>query len=91
MGRRFANITLENATGGSWIFKNTDYYAVAYWDPSLIGTHNISVWVDWTNVTWERSTTNESNNNNSKFINVSAWQKYWGNVSVKHCACRVCW
>lgn len=81
VGRQFANVTLRNATGGTHILQNTDSYSVGYWNPSLAGTHNISVWADWTNVTWENSAANETNNNNSKFVNVTAWQKYWGNVS----------
>ncbi|MDL5502313.1 MAG: hypothetical protein QSU88_03765, partial [Candidatus Methanoperedens sp.] len=51
--------------------------ATIYWD-SIIGTHNISIKTDPENTLVE---TDDSNNNASKLINVSAWQKYYGNIS----------
>ncbi|MEA3283115.1 MAG: DUF2341 domain-containing protein [Euryarchaeota archaeon] len=55
-------------------------YITGYWNPSLVGTHNISVWADPANSASE-SAANTTNNNASAVINVSAWQKYYGNVS----------
>ncbi|RKX65701.1 MAG: hypothetical protein DRP42_04345, partial [Tenericutes bacterium] len=55
-------------------------YVTGYWNPSLVGTHNISVWADPDDSIYE-SQANTTNNNASALINVSAWQKYYGNVS----------
>ncbi len=66
-----ANTTIAGIAFGS------SQNATIYWN-SLAGTHNISVKVDPDNTITE---SDETNNNASKFINVSAWQKYYGNVS----------
>jgi hypothetical protein len=55
-------------------------YVTGYWNPSLVGTHNISVWADPDDSIYE-SQVNTTNNNASALINVSAWQKYYGNAS----------
>jgi subtilase family serine protease len=48
----------------------------------LVGTHNISVWADPDDSIYE-SQANTTNNNASALINVSAWQKYYGNAIMK--------
>ena len=68
---------LGNASTG---YPHNTTYAIVYWDLSLVGTHNISVWADPENTLGEASG-NLTNNNGSALINVSAWQKYRGNVS----------
>jgi hypothetical protein len=65
------NTTISNISAGS------SQNATFYWN-SIIGTHNISIKVDPENTLVE---TDDSNNNASKTINVSAWQKYYGNLS----------
>jgi hypothetical protein len=81
----FGNYTYNVAEKGQLGNASTGYpynttYAIVYWDPSLVGTHNISAWADPENKVGERAG-NVTNNNGSALINVSAWQKYWGNVS----------
>lgn len=66
-----ANVTIASLEVGE--SKN----ATINWT-SIIGTHNISIKVDPDNDIPE---TDETNNNASKFINVSAWQKYYGNLA----------
>ena len=83
--RCFLNSTYNVAEKGQIGNTNTGYpynttYVIGYWNPSLVGTHNISVWTDPANSASE-SAANTTNNNASAVINVSAWQKYWGNVS----------
>ncbi|MCX9010615.1 MAG: hypothetical protein OIN66_05765 [Candidatus Methanoperedens sp.] len=51
--------------------------ATGYWT-TLSGTHNITVRVDPQNDTLDSY---RDNNNASKLINVSAWQKYYGNIT----------
>jgi hypothetical protein len=51
--------------------------ATGYWT-TLPGTHNITIKVDPNNNTQDSDL---SNNNASKLIDVSAWGKYYGNVS----------
>lgn len=70
-GNNIANATITNISAGS------SGSATIYWN-SIIGTHNISIRTDPENTLVE---TDDSNNNASKFINVSAWQKYYGNIS----------
>jgi parallel beta-helix repeat protein len=70
-GNNIANATITNIDAGS------SGNATIYWN-SIIGTHNISIKTDPENTLVE---TDDSNNNASKFINVSAWQKYYGNIS----------
>jgi hypothetical protein len=70
-GNNIANTTITNISAGS------SQNATIYWN-SIIGTHNISIKVDPENTLVE---TDDSNNIASKNINVSAWQKYYGNVS----------
>ena len=75
------NVSLKGELGNvSMGYPHNTTYATGYWHPSLIGTHNISVWADPCNSTGE-SAVNATNNNGSALINVSAWQKYWGNAS----------
>ncbi len=75
------NVSLKGELGNvSMGYPHNTTYATGYWHPSLIGTHNISVWADPCNSTGE-SAANATNNNGSALINVSAWQKYWGNAS----------
>ena len=81
----FGNYTYNVSAEGELGNTNTGYpynttYATAYWDSSLVGTHNISAWADPDNSTGEPAA-NVTDNNASALINVSAWQKYWGNVS----------
>ncbi|MCX9083498.1 MAG: hypothetical protein OIN87_01720 [Candidatus Methanoperedens sp.] len=66
-----ANVTIPD------IFARSSQNATIYWN-SLPGTHNISIRVDPSNTISE---SNELNNEASKLINVSAWQKYYGNIS----------
>ena len=70
-GNNIANATIINISAGE------SQNATIYWN-SIIGTHNISIQIDPENTLVE---TDDSNNNASKNINVSAWQKYYGNVS----------
>ena len=80
--RLIMNVTVTTPdTGGDgyWNVSETAN-ATAYWNPALIGTHNISVHID--NAT-ASSDPDLTDNNAAKRINVSAWQKYWGNVSGK--------
>ncbi|MEA1895375.1 MAG: hypothetical protein U9N36_09290 [Euryarchaeota archaeon] len=83
--RCFWNSTYNVSTEGELGNVTTGYphnttYMTGYWNLSLIGTHNISVWADPANSVSE-SAANATNNNASAVINVSAWQKYYGNVS----------
>ncbi len=55
-------------------------YATGYWNSSVTGTHNISVWADPENSAGE-SAENATNNNCSALIHVFAWQPHWDNVS----------
>jgi len=71
LDNNIANATILNISAGE------SQNATINWI-SIIGTHNISVKVDPDNTLIE---TDDSNNNASKMINVSAWQKYYGNVS----------
>ncbi|CAG0987412.1 MAG: cell surface glycoprotein [Candidatus Methanoperedens nitroreducens] len=70
-GNNIANATITDISAGS------SGNATIYWN-SIIGTHNISIKADPENTLIE---TDDSNNNASKIINVSAWQKYYGNIS----------
>ncbi len=70
-GNNIANATITNISAGE------SHNATIYWN-SIIGTHNISIKTDPENTLVE---TDDSNNNASKNINVSAWQKYYGNIS----------
>ena len=70
-GINIANATITNISAGE------SQNATIYWN-SIIGTHNISIKTDPENTLVE---TDDSNNNASKNINVSAWQKYYGNIS----------
>ncbi|NJD51653.1 MAG: hypothetical protein FIB07_02175 [Candidatus Methanoperedens sp.] len=70
-GNNIANATITNIDAGN------SGNATIYWN-SIIGTHNISIKTDPENTLVE---TDDSNNNASKLINVSAWQKYYGNIS----------
>ena len=75
------NVSAEGELGNtSTVYPYNTTYAIAYWDSSLVGTHNISAWADPDNSAGE-PTANVTDNNGSALINVSAWQKYWGNVS----------
>jgi len=65
------NVTIESLTAGE--SKN----ATINWS-TVIGTHNISIKVDPDNAIPE---VNETNNNGSRLINVSAWQKYYGSLA----------
>jgi len=83
--RCFWNSTYNVSTEGELGSVTTGYphnttYMTGYWNPSLVGTHNISVWANPANSASE-SAKNTTNNNASALINVSAWQKYYGNVS----------
>jgi hypothetical protein len=66
-----ANATITNINTG----ESQD--VTIYWN-SIIGSHDILIKIDPENTIIE---TDDSNNNASKNINVSAWQKYYGNVS----------
>lgn len=70
-GNNIANATIINISAGS--SQNT----TIYWN-SIIGSHDISIQIDPENTIIE---TDDSNNNASKNIPVSVWQKYYGNVS----------
>ena len=70
-GSEFYNVSMNTIAVGA------SANATAYWT-TLQGTHNITIKVDPQANT---NDTNTSNNNASKTINVSAWQKYNGNVS----------
>lgn len=70
------NSTFYNASMDS-IGAGGSANATGYWT-TLPGTHNITIKVDPYNVTQDSDV---SNNNASKLINVSAWKKYYGNVS----------
>ncbi len=75
------NVTVQGQLGNTTTgYPYNTTYAIGYWDTSLVGTHNISVWADLDNRAGEVSA-NLTNNNASAVINVSSWQKYWGNVS----------
>ena len=83
--RCFRNYTYNVTEKGQLGNTTTGYpynttHVTGYWNPTLAGTHNISVWANPDNSAGE-STANVTNNNGSALINVSAWQKYWGNVS----------
>jgi lysophospholipase L1-like esterase len=83
--RCFWNFTYNVSTEGELGSVTTGYphnttYVTGYWNPSLVGTHNISVWANPANSASE-SAKNTTDNNASAVINVSAWQKYYGNVS----------
>ena len=67
----FYNVSMNSIAGSS------SANATAYWT-TLAGTHNITVKVD---PAADSSDTDFSNNNASKLINVSAWQKYYGNAT----------
>lgn len=71
IGNNIANATITTISSGE--SQNT----TIYWN-SIIGSHDISIQIDPENTIIE---TDDSNNNASKYINVSAWQKYYGNVS----------
>lgn len=71
IGNNIANATISNISAGS------SQNATINWN-SIIGTHNISIKTDPENSLVE---TDESNNNGSKTINVSAWKKYYGTLS----------
>lgn len=66
-----ANLTIINISAG------TSQNASINWT-SIIGTHDISIEVDPENSIVE---TDDGNNIASKSINVSGWQKYYGNVT----------
>ena len=66
-----ANITIINISAGA------SQNASINWT-SIIGTHDISIEVDPENSIVE---TDDGNNIASKTINVSGWQKYYGNVT----------
>lgn len=70
-GNNIANLTITNISAGG------SQNATINWT-SIIGTHNISIEVDPKNTIAE---TDDSNNNASRTINVSGWQKYYGNIS----------
>ncbi|NJD77089.1 MAG: hypothetical protein FIB08_08355 [Candidatus Methanoperedens sp.] len=70
-GIEFYNTSIENILAGG------SANATAYWK-TLAGTHNITVRADPSNITQD---SDPGNNNASKNINISAWQKYYGNVS----------
>jgi hypothetical protein len=70
-GNNIANTTITTISSGE------SQNATIGWN-SIIGTHIISIKIDPENTIIE---TDDSNNNASKNINVSAWQKYYGNVS----------
>jgi hypothetical protein len=75
------NVTVQGQLGNTTTgYPYNTTYATRYWDPSLVGTHNISVWADPDNSTGEVAA-KRTNNNASAVINVSAWQKYYGTVS----------
>lgn len=67
----FDNVSMPNISDGG------SANATAYWT-TLSGTHNITIRADPYNDTQD---SDRSNNNASKLINVSAWQKYYGNIS----------
>ncbi len=67
----FYNSSIENISAGG------SANATAYWT-TLAGTHNITVRADLSNNTQDSDL---GNNNASKNINISAWQKYYGNIS----------
>jgi hypothetical protein len=70
-GNNIANLTITNISAGG------SQNAAINWT-SIIGTHDISIEVDPENALVE---TDDSNNNASRTINVSGWQKYYGNVT----------
>ena len=70
-GSEFYNVSMGALASGASV------NATGYWT-TLPGTHNITVKADSARNT---NDTNWSNNNASKLINVSAWQKYYGNVT----------
>ena len=75
------NVSTEGELGGATIgYPHNTTHMTGYWNPSLVGAHNISVWADPDNLAGEVAA-NLTNNNASAVINVSAWQKYYGNVS----------
>ncbi len=67
----FYNVSLDSISAGG------SANATGYWT-TLAGTHNITVRADPHNNTQD---SDRDNNNASKLINVSAWQKYYGNIS----------
>jgi hypothetical protein len=67
---QFYNVSMDSVAAGGYA------NATAYWN-TLAGTHNITVMVDPNNNTQD---SDPGNNNASKLINVSAWQKYYGNI-----------
>lgn len=71
---------IENVTIGS-LAVGESKNAIIDWN-SIIGTHNISIKVDPDNAIPE---TDETNNDASRLINVSAFQKYYGNLSGYLC------
>lgn len=70
-GNNIANFTITNISASG------SQNASINWT-SIIGTHDIYIIVDPDNSIVE---TDDANNNASKTINVSGWQKYYGNVS----------
>ncbi len=70
-GNNIANLTITNISAGG------SQNATLNWT-SIIGTHDIFIIVDPENAIVE---TDDGNNNASKTINVSGWQKYYGNVT----------
>ena len=70
-GNNIANTTISSISAGS------SRNATINWN-SIIGTHNISIKVDPENTIEEND---DGNNDASKLINVSGWQKYYGNIS----------
>ncbi|PWB51272.1 MAG: hypothetical protein C3F06_10670 [Candidatus Methanoperedenaceae archaeon] len=71
LSNNIVNITITNISAGG------TQNATINWT-SIIGTHDIYIIVDPENSIAE---TDDGNNNASKTINVSGWQKYYGNVS----------
>jgi len=71
LGNNIGNATITTIRSGD------SQNATVYWN-SILGSHDISIQIDPENTIIE---TDDSNNNASKNINVSAWQKYYGNVS----------
>jgi parallel beta-helix repeat protein len=70
-GNNIANATITIISAGG------SQNATVNWN-SIIGTHNISIKIDPENTIVEND---DGNNNASKLINVSGWQKYYGNIS----------
>ncbi len=70
-GNNIENITITNISAGG------SQNATINWT-SIIGTHDIYIEVDLENSIVE---IDDGNNNASKTINVSGWQKYYGNVT----------